>query len=212
MAFSAYTTVDLVVKKHKLRLVNGPVVEPAVDAPPFSAAFRAELDFTTRELPVGRSEIGSGALILFPILKEVWRVYIPVLSLFINEPLEYDTDLTGVPDYFVCKRSVYGTTIPEVPYLLVVEAKLDDFEKAWGQCLAAMLAAQKLNQAPDQPVYGMTTNGKAWEFGVLLGIDFTRDPDPVALRNLDTLGQMLHAMFRACRDLALAHPAAAVTP
>lgn len=212
MAFGSYTTVDLVVKKHKLRLINGQVVEPAADAPPFSAAFRAELDFTTRELPVGRSEIGSGELILFPILKEVWRVYIPHLSLFTHEPLEYDADLTGVPDYFVCKRSVYGATIPEVPYLLVMEAKLDDFEKAWGQCLAAMLAAQKLNQAPEQPVYGMTTNGKAWEFGTLLGHDFTRDPDPVALRNLDTLSQMLHAVFRACRDMALAHPAPAIIP
>lgn len=205
MAFGSYGSVDAVVKKHHLRLVNERFIDPAADAPPFPAAFLAELDFTYRELPVGRSEIGSGELILFPILKEVWRVYVPTLSLFTHEPLGYDDDLTGVPDYFVCKRSEYGTTIPEVPYLLVVEAKLDDFERAWGQCLAAMLAAQKLNQAPDQPVYGMATNGKAWEFGVLLGKEFARDPEPVALRNMDTLSQMMHAVFRACRALALAH-------
>jgi hypothetical protein len=35
---------------------------------------------------------------------------------------------------------------------------------------------------------------------------------PVALRNLDTLSQMLNAVFRACRDMALAHPAPAIIP
>jgi hypothetical protein len=214
MAFGSYTSVDAVVKKYKLRLLNERVVTPAPDAPRFSEAFRAELDFTYRELPVGRSEIGSGELILFPILKEVWRVYVPHLSLFTHEPLDYDDDLTGTPDYYVCKRSEYGATIPEVPYLLVVEAKLDDFEKAWGQCLAAMLASQKLNHAPDRPVYGMTTNGKAWEIGVLLGSDFTREPWAYSTVNLDLLGQALHAVFRACRDMALAHtaPAPAANP
>ncbi len=74
-----------------------------------------------------------------------------------------------------------------------------------------MLAAQKLNAAPDLPVYGITTNGKAWEFGVLKHNEFTQQPEPIAVANLDSLHQALRAIFRACRAMALAHRAPAPT-
>ena len=108
--------------------------------------------------------------------------------------MTYDDYLTGVPDYFVCKISECGQTIPDIPYLLVVEAKLDDFEKAWGQCAAAMLAAQKRNMAPDVPVYVVATNGKSWEFGRLLGREFTLDPVATATADLDSAARRLHAL------------------
>jgi hypothetical protein len=208
MAFASYSCVDDVLRKHRLRMVAEPTVTPAADAPPFSEAFRAELELSMTDLSPGRSEIGSGEILLFPILREVWKTYRQHLSLFSHEALDFDDDLCGYPDYFVCRVSEFGR-IPEPPYLLVVEAKLDDFEKAWGQCLAEMLAAQKLNGAPDQPVYGIATNGKTWEFGVLLGNTFTQDPGAFAVSTLDKLGQALHAVFRACRDLALAYTASA---
>jgi hypothetical protein len=209
MAFTSYTCIDDVIRKHKIRWQSGQVVTPDQTAPPFSATFRSELDINLRYLPPVRSEAGAGEVILFPILREVWKDYREVLSLFTHENLEYDSDLTGYPDYFVCPSSEFGPFYPTPPYLLVVEAKLDDFEKAWGQCLAAMLAAQKLNAAPDRPVYGIASNGRAWEFGVLLGAEFTRQWGPVAISVLDELGQSLHAVFRACRDMALARKAAA---
>lgn len=212
MAFSNYTSIDDVISKHRVRWVAGPVVTPAADAPPFGDYFREELAFNLREFPTGRSEVGAGELVLFPILREVWKSYRPDLLLFTHEPLEYDADLTGVPDYFVCKRSEFGPFYPTTPYLLVVEAKLADFGKAWGQCLAAMLAARRLNGTPDQPVYGIATNGDTWQFGVLVGNELTRDTQSVSLHNLDSVGQMLHAVFRACRDLALAHTPAAAAP
>jgi hypothetical protein len=207
MAFTDYTTIDSILKKYKLRLVAAQVVTPALDAPVFSDYFRAELDLNLTYLTPGRSsEIGCGEILLFPILREVWKTYREELSLFTHETLEFDDDLTGTPDYFVCKVTEYGR-IPDVPYLLVVEAKLDDFDRAWGQCVAAMLAAQKLNRAPDLPVYGITTNGKAWEFGMLKHNEFTQQQQPAALLDLDGLRQALHAIFRACRDMALAHTA-----
>lgn len=207
MAFTDYKSVDDVVKKYKLCLIQARVVTLAPDAPLFNDYFLTELEFNLQRLPIGRSEVGAGEIILFPILREVWKPYADNLSLFTHESLEYDDDLKGTPDYFVCRRSEYGQTIPEVPCLLIIEAKLDDFEKAWGQCLAAMLAAQKLNGAPDQPVYGIATNSKSWEFGVLRHNEFTCDPNPISLHNLDSLRQALHAVFRACRDMALTHKA-----
>jgi hypothetical protein len=89
----------------------------------------------------------------------------------------------------------------------VVEAKLDDFAKAWGQCLAAMLAAQKLNAVPDQPVYGIATNGRSWEFAMLTHNEFTQQQEPLALGDLDDLARALHTIFRACRDMALTYRA-----
>jgi hypothetical protein len=204
MAFTNFTCVDDVVKKYKLTFIQGPLLPPDPTAPPFSEYFREELAFNLRKLPIGRSEIGAGEVLLFPILREVWKPYSDDLALFTHEGLTFDDDLTGTPDYFVCKVSEYGQTIPDVPSLLIAEAKLDDFERAWGQCSATMLAAQRLNQAPDVPVYGIATNGSSWQFGVLLGRELTVDPNATALSNLDTLSQRLHAVFRAVRAQALA--------
>lgn len=205
MAFTDYKCIDDVLRKHKLRLVADTVVAPAADAPPFGEYFLRELNLSLHYLTPGRSsEIGSGEILLFPILREVWKTYLNELSLFTHEELEYDDDLRGTPDYYVCPVTEYGR-IPDVPYLLVVEAKLDDFERAWGQCLAAMLASQRLNQAPDLPVYGIATNGNAWQVGVLLGREFTWDQRSVSVSTLDALGQTLHAVFRAVHAQAVAH-------
>jgi hypothetical protein len=91
--------------------------------------------------------------------------------------------------------------------LLIAEAKLDDFERAWGRCSAAMLAAQKLNQSPDLPVHGLATNGGEWQFGMLLGRELTVDPKATSLSNQDTLSQRMHAVFPAVQAQALAHAA-----
>jgi hypothetical protein len=211
MAFANYARVDDVIRTHKIRWQSGPVVTPDLAAPPFSVTFRNELDINLSYLPV-RSGLGTSEVILFPILREVWKEYREVLSLFPHKALEYDTDLTGDPDYFVCPRSEFGPFYPTPPYLLIVEAKLDDFAKAWGQCLAAMLAAQKLNGTPEQSVYGIATNGKAWEFAVLKHTEFTQQQEPFALADLDNLARALHAVFRACRGMALAHTLAPTTP
>ena len=212
MAFDDFTRVDDVVKKYKLVFVQGPLLPPDPTAPPLSEHFREELAFNLRMLPIGRSEIGSGEVLLFPILREIWKPYSNDLALFSHEGLSFDDDLTGVPDYFVCKVSEYGQTIPDVPYLLVAEAKLDDFEKAWGQCAAAMLAAQRLNQSPEVPVYGIATNGSEWQFGVLLGRKLTVDPLATALSNLDSLSHRMHATFRAVQAQAVAHRVPVAAP
>ncbi len=210
MAFTSFKNTDEVVKKYLLYIRNGAVIPPAPDSPPFSAAFLAELNFNLTYLRPTRSETGAGEVLLFPILREVWKTYYQTLTLITHEALDYDADLCGFPDYYVCRLSKHGR-LPEVPYLLVAEAKLDDFEKAWGQCLAAMLAAQKLNGTGEIPVYGMASNGRAWEFGVLHRDEFTRQLGGYTVTEPDALAAMLHAVFRACRDQAVAYqpPAAA---
>jgi hypothetical protein len=84
MAFPNYTCVDDVVKKQRLTYIQDRLMPPDKTAPP-SDAFRAELEFNMRMLPVGRSETGTGEVLLFPILREVWKPYVKELALFIHD-------------------------------------------------------------------------------------------------------------------------------
>ena len=105
--------------------------------------------------------------LIYPLLRETWKSYRETLTLWSHQPLSYDEELSGAPDYMLPRRSPLGPLIPDQPYLLVVEAKKDDFTRGWGQCLAAMLAAQKVNNLKEQTEYGITTNGRVWECGRL---------------------------------------------
>ena len=51
---------------------------------------------------------------------------------------------------------------------------IDDFTKGWGQCLAAMVAAQQLNGNPTLTVLGIVTNGQTWQIGQLIGNEFAQ--------------------------------------
>ena len=82
----------------------------------------------------------------------------------------------------------------------MVEAKKDDFTRDWGQCLAAMLTAQKLNDLPEQAGYGITTNGQVWQFGPLHAAMFTQDTHSFTLEDIDSLGATLHFIFAQCHD------------
>ena len=46
-----------------------------------------------------------------------------------------------------------------LPLLPVVGAKRNDFEQGWGQCLAELIACDRLNQY-SHPVYSIVTDGK----------------------------------------------------
>lgn len=72
---------------------------PDPTAPLFSVMFRSELQFNLTRLPPIRSETGAGELILFPIIREVWREYHTDLNLFSHDSLTFDTDLTGYPEF-----------------------------------------------------------------------------------------------------------------
>ena len=52
--------------------------------------------------------------------------YVEIFALWSHKPLEYDSNLSGIPDYLISKRSGLGKIIFEVPYVAVVEAKKDD--------------------------------------------------------------------------------------
>ena len=72
---------------------------------------------------------------------------------------------------------------------------IDNFEEGWGQCLAELIAAQKLNNQPEQLLYGIVSNGKIWEFGQLREQDFIKNIQEYSISNLDKLFAGLNFVF-----------------
>ncbi len=95
-----------------------------------------------------------------------------VYSMFSEREIKAIVDgieLKGKPDAIVAK----GFYSPKIPYFCFNEYKKEDETKgdAKGQCLAAMLAAQELNNK-EHPIYGVVVKGKMWEFLVLKGKEY----------------------------------------
>ncbi len=198
MPFASYASLGDVARAFQITLTRGTFVEPRPVAVP--DYLREELAFAQKQVAFDSSEFAACENLIYPILKEVWRTtYLPDFQLWSHIPLNYDADLSGTPDYFLARQSPLGVVVVEEPYLLVVEAKKDDFERGWGQCLAAMLAALKLNGLPDQVMYGIVTTGLFWEFGRLQGTRFVQDLQRFTLSDLDRLCAAVNYMFEQCR-------------
>ena len=207
MPFANFDSIGAVARAYRIVVRDEKFVTP-LDKP-VSDALRGDLAFVHEHGPATNSEAARCENLISPILKEVWKSYVDDLTLWSHEPLEYDAELSGIPDYFVARRSPLGREIMEPPYLVIVEAKRDDFTRGWGQCLAALLAAQKLNNLPELTLHGVTTNGRVWEFGKLEGTTFTHEPLPFSLRNLEELCGALHFVFEQCRVQVLRLPRSA---
>ena len=91
--------------------------------------------------------------------------------------------------------NVLGKTVLEFPLVIVVEAKKNDFEQGWGQCLAELVAAQKLNNEASRPAYGIVTDGELWKFGLLVGDTFVSNKEGYTVGDLPALFGALYFIF-----------------
>jgi hypothetical protein len=157
--------------------------------------FVSRLNTVLQEGVVFNSEYAICENIISPILTEVWQTYRQHCLIWSHHPLSYDENLSGVPDYLVAQRSARGKVILEKPYMVLVEAKKDNFEEGWGQCLAEMVAAQKINNDSSRRVFGIVANGKLWEFGVLQEDVFTKNQKYYVLENLPELLGAINFLF-----------------
>lgn len=197
MPFSRYKSISAVAKKFRLQYVLADYVESIPF--PVNPAFAEELDLLFTDGVVDNSENSICENLIYPVLKEVWKQYRTQLTLWSHEPLSYDEDLSGVPDYMVTRRHPLGTIILDQPYCLTVEAKQDKFEEGWGQCLAEMVAVQRLNDDHHQTIFGIVSNGKIWQFGQLELEIFTRNKTFYTLQDLDQLFAVVNYVFRQCQ-------------
>jgi hypothetical protein len=173
-----------------------------------SAHLREEIDFVQKWVGLPQSEFAICENMIYPILKEVWKHY-PEFKIWSHQPLKFDDNLAGTPDYFLARRSALGTPVIEEPYLLILEAKRDDFDWGWAQCLAEMVAAKKLNRWPEQVMLGIVTNGRNWQFGKLASGIFPQDPRSFDWLPLDSICAAVNFMFEQCRQQLKAYAGAA---
>lgn len=197
MPFTAYKTIGDVLKEYQITAMEANyIVETEVA---IREVFKEELEFNLREFVFAESEAAVCETIVFPILREVYRSYRDKLMLWSHKALVYDAKLSGIPDYILAKRSPLGKQVFERPFFVAVEAKKDDFVAGWGQCLAEMLAMQKMNEPSEtQTIFGLVSNGKLWEFGKLKGDVFTQNITGYTLVELERLLGAIAFIFRQC--------------
>lgn len=196
MAFSNYKTIGAVIKEfQKTYTEDNFIVETAFSV---SDYFREDLQIVMREGIVDNSEFAVCENLIYPVLKEVWKCYRSKFVLWSHEAFNYDTKLSGFPEYILAKRSPLGKVVFDKPYLLLVEAKQDKFEEGWAQCVAETIAAQRLNDELQVTIFGIVSNGNTWQFGKLEGNVFTKNITPYTIYELDKVFAAVNYLFQQC--------------
>lgn len=200
MSFQDFTSINMVAKKYDLILSREKLFDytqiPAIQPP---EALRRILEFELAHQPRSAIEYALCESLIYPLIRETWMHY-PGLQVWSHVSIQVDEDLTGIPDYLVAKKSPQGLEEVEMPLLVVFEAKREDFVAGWGQCLAGMVAAQKLNAnlVPAPTIYGIVTTGLVWEFGLLAGNQFKAHLFNLSLTQTELLLALLSHIFAQC--------------
>ncbi|MGH7999643.1 MAG: hypothetical protein ACREPR_09510 [Brasilonema sp.] len=196
MPFSSYKSISAVIKKFQIKYVQTNFVLETEF--PVKDSFKEELDLLFTDGVIDNSEDAICENLIYPVLKEVWKFYRSKLTLWSHQTLIYDEDLSGTPDYIVTQRNPLATIVFDKPYFLAVEAKQDKFEEGWGQCLAEMIAVQRINDDLEKTVFGIVSNGKVWQFGKLNVDIFTRSRKFYTIQELDKLFAAVNYIFQQC--------------
>lgn len=139
MAFSDFKSIAEVQKRYRIRYAEADFIDTLALLPPSS--FLDDFRFNQANIDIFTSEASRSEIIISPLLREVYKKHYQHYSFWIQKSIGYDDVLCGTPDYIFAERSELGKTVLEKPIVIVVEAKKNDFEQGWGQCLAEMLAA-----------------------------------------------------------------------
>ncbi len=194
MAFSSYKTISEVLKEFQVTYTELNFMGLAeFEIPDY---FRDDLEFVMREGVVYNSEFAICENLIYPVLKEVWKRYTSKFTLWSHQSLNYNEKLSGFPEYILARRSPLGKVVFDKPYFILVEAKQDNFEAGWAQCLAEMIAAQRLNGEIYVTIFGIVSNGKTWQFGKLEEKNFTTNINIYTIQNLDQIFAAVNYIFQ----------------
>ena len=185
MSFSDFNNIADVQKQYKIKYQAENFISPK--AIQLADKFLEDFEFCKRNIDIFTSEVSRSEIIISPLLREVYKKHYVRYSFWIQKSIAYDEVLCGTPDYIIATKSELGKTVLERPIIIVVEAKKNDFEQGWGQCLAELVAAQKLNENPQKSVYGIVTDGNLWQFGKLRADEFIKNAENFTIDNLSHL-------------------------
>ncbi|OUL24827.1 hypothetical protein BV378_17375 [Nostoc sp. RF31YmG] len=196
MAFSNYKTIGEVLKAFQVIYTEANFIgEVAFN---ISDYFREDLETMMRDGVVDNSEFAICENLIYPVLKEIWKLYRSKFILWSHQSLNYDENLSGFSEYILAKKSPLGKVVFDKPYFILVEAKQDNFETGWAQCLSEMIAAQRLNGELQIVIFGIVSNGVTWQFGKLEADVFIRNVLPYSIYELEKLFAVVNYVFQQC--------------
>lgn len=198
MSFSSYQKLGETLKEFQVTYTKANfITEVEFHVPDY---FRQDLQLMLEDGAIDASEFAICENIVYPVLKEVWKLYRKKFTLWSHRYLNCDASLSGFPEYILARRSPLGNVVFDKPYFILVEAKQDNFDAAWGQCLAEMIAAQRLNENSQITVFGIASNGNLWQFGKLDASIFTLNSTFCTIQELDKLFAAVNNVFQQCES------------
>jgi hypothetical protein len=163
MPYSQFT-IDKVKQDFRLKTVEGVRFFPDV-LEPITPSLRVQgiLEDLPWAIAVD-TEKARSEVIINPVLLEVRRILDRQISVFSGEEFNVDVSigLNGVCDFLISCSPEQLTV--EAPTIVIVEAKKSDLKSGLGQCIAEMVAAQRFNQAKEQPLMEVLVVGHNGDF------------------------------------------------
>jgi len=196
MAFSNFKNVGQVLEQYPLRYRRERFLpDVSIELADF---FLENINFSLDKQAENENEFFFRESLIFPFLQQAWKRH-HQLKLWSHQQLAYDDKLCGEPDYFISSwRDEVINKWVNTPLLAVVEAKKQDFEGGWGQCLAEMIACQKINQDENLVIYGIVSTGMFWEFGKLVQDIFTKHSFSYSIAEPQKVFGILDFVFEQC--------------
>lgn len=198
MSFSSYKNLSETLKEFQITYTEENFMQEIRFE--VSDYFREDLQLMMKYSVVDSSDRAICENLIYPLLKEVWKRYRKRFILWSHHFLTDEASLSGFPEYTLAMRSPLGRVVFDQPYLLLVEAKKDNFKGAWAQCLSEMVAAQRLSQNSEMTVFDIASNGNIWQFGQLNGTTFTQDRSFYTIQALDQLFAAVNYIFQQCEN------------
>lgn len=198
MAFNRFENIEQVITKYPLKIHKGKFL-PAVEKP-LPSCFVEDLNFLMDMKSIDENESFYDESLIFPFLREAWKGH-RKLKLWIRRPLVYDDELSGELDYLLSSLPEDNEVIDKLinkPTLAVTKVKTEDFTRGWAQCLAEMIACQKINDNPEITIYGIVSTGLMWEFCKMEGNTLIKDPMSCFINNPQQLFGNLDFVFAEC--------------
>jgi hypothetical protein len=140
------------------------------------------------------NEAFADKFLIAPVLNCVWLKH-EKLNIWTETYIKADENLQGRPDYMVSPLDKNQYEILSLPIVVLVKAKQENFTAGWGQCLAEMLACQKLNKYVDIIIYGIVATGQVWEFGKLEKNVFIREQVSYSISNTQQTMNIINYIF-----------------
>jgi len=145
------------------------------------------------------TEKARSEMIVVPVLLELRRQLKHQISLFsgVDFTVDFSQGLNGICDFIISKNP--EQLFIRQPIITIVEAKNENLNSGFGQCIAEAIAAQIFNQQEGNEIsviYGVVTIGTIWRFLKLVGKTVQIDLSEYYIKDINKiLGILYHAII-----------------